>query len=119
LESYPTEEIQIELFPEIHEYGGMCRDGEVEKGLNNENIKNIIPNIIFPEGIDISQGWWKSDILESEEHFKERTKFAMLKLKELASKNEENYTICLISHSKIMSSILSFITNAEVLIYSN
>jgi len=113
-------EIPIELLIDLHEIGGIFHKSEekVYKGLGKIQIIEKLPNISIEQGHDLDDGWWKEDSLENEIKFFERIKRVILKLKEIAIKNEENYTICLITHSLFMNGFFSILTNTEVLMNS-
>jgi broad specificity phosphatase PhoE len=69
--------------------------------------------IDLPPDVDLSKGWWKSETKETEEELKDRIKRIMDRLKEMAQKVDENYTILLISHGAFLNYFFSTLTQSE------
>lgn len=117
VEEHPT--LQSEVFPSVHEYGGVYIKDKTFPGMNDKQIKSLFPNVIIPDDIDLSQGWWKSERKETEEEFKVRVKSVFIKLKEMAVKVEDDYAVCLVSHGLFLNALFSLMANVDYLTESN
>ena len=104
---------------DIHEFGGCYLGEEGKPGANDKEILEILPRVIIPSNTDISKGWWLSDKKETEEMFKDRIKRVLNKLKDIAHSNDEDYTICLVTHTNFLNGFFSVIFNCELLVDSN
>jgi hypothetical protein len=111
--------VSEEIIVDIHEYGGVYQKDKIYPGMNKTEITELFPNVIIPDSVDISKGWWKGDTKESEESFKDRVKRVLIKLKEMATSCEEDYTICIISHGLFLNAFFSLLTNVDYLVESN
>jgi broad specificity phosphatase PhoE len=100
------------LWVDLHEYGGRL-DGK--SGLNTEEIKACSADIKFEDNVDLDSGWWKYELRESDEAFKERVKKVITKLKEMSSQLEDDYTICLITHGYFLNAVFTILNNCELL----
>ena len=107
-----------ELFIDIHEFGGFYINDKGLPGMTDKEILQINPNIIIPSDVDITDGWWKSENKETEINFKERVKRVITKLKDIAKNNEEDYTICLISHNLFINMLFTLLLCADPLVES-
>jgi broad specificity phosphatase PhoE len=112
-------QIPVELFVEVHEFGGIYLEEKGFPGMNIEELKNVMSNIIISQDLDLSKGWWASEYKETEEAFKERVKKVFAKLKTLAAANEEDYTICIVTHNLFLNAFFTILINAEFLVGSN
>lgn len=113
------EKIPVELFVECHEFGGIYLEEKGFPGMNGEEIKSLMKNITISQEYDLSKGWWLSENKETEEAFKERVKKVFAKLKTIAAANEEDYTICIITHNLFLNAFFTILINAEFLVGSN
>ena len=110
------ENIPREYFPEIHERGGIYLENKGYPGLNETQVKEMFPKVIIPDDVDITHGWYKKEFRETPEECKERAKLAIKKLKEMAMNCEQdNYTICLISHENFLNAFYSLLNGHEYL----
>lgn len=102
------------LFPICHEYGGIYDKSNVYTGLNEKEIKEIIPEIdtnIYckEEGYNIENGWYTKDHIETKEELKERIKKCFNIFKNLASQSDNiNKTIAIISHGNFLNYLFSW-----------
>ena len=109
-----NEKIPKEAFLEIHEVGGIYLEKKGFPGLNLEEIKKNFPDIIIPNDIDISKGWYLCEHKETFEEAKNRTKNVINKLKEMAVNCEDdNYTICLITHEDFSNGFYSLLNGTD------
>jgi broad specificity phosphatase PhoE len=113
-----NKELPIELFVDIHEFGGVYIGDQVHTGMTDIEIREFIPRINIPEDVDIKSGWWKLNKKETEEGFKERVKRAITKMKEIAVANQDDYTICIISHGLFLNALFTVLTQCELLVDS-
>lgn len=113
-----NKETPKELFLEIHEFGGVYKGVDGMPGMNADEIKAKVPEIIIPNEDSLMFGWWKSDTKETEEAFKDRVKKAINKLKDLAKVSEEDYTVCIITHGLFMNAFFSSMLGCELLVDS-
>ena len=72
-----NEKTPKEAFLEIHEVGGIYLEEKGFPGLNLEEIKKNFPDILIPNDIDISKGWYLC------EHIKKLLKKQKIELKML------------------------------------
>jgi hypothetical protein len=50
----------------LHEKGGCYLLGESRPGLSKEQVEELVPGIIIPEGAAIDEGgWWKAKQIET------------------------------------------------------
>ena len=106
--------IPKECVPSLHEYKGIYLNGKAYPGMNDKEIKELCPDIKLPENIDLSKGWYQKDHMETEEEFKIRLKEVINMFKAMAQNNEnENYTICFISHNDFLNGFFSMLNNSS------
>lgn len=106
-------EIPMEYFPYIFERGGIYLGEKGYPGLNQEKVNEMFPKVIIPEDVDITNGWYQCQHKETLEECKERTKKCIAKLKEMAEKHDDDYTICLISHENFLNGFYSFLSSFD------
>ncbi len=109
--------IPKECVPSLHEYKGIYLNGKAYPGMNDKEIKELCPEIKLPENIDLSKGWYQKDHMETEEEFKIRLKEVINMFKAMAQNDEnENYTICFISHNDFLNGFFSMLNNSSFVI---
>ena len=106
-----------ECIPSLHEYKGIFLNDKVYPGMTEKEIKELCPDIKLPENMDLSKGWYDKDHKETEEEFKKRIKEVMNMFKEMAQNCEdENYTVCFISHNDFLNGFFSMLNNASFVV---
>lgn len=113
-----NQETPIELMVDLHEYGGCHIDDSGRPGMTDNEILEFVPRINIPNDIDLSSGWWKSEKKETEEEFKLRIRRVSQKLRDIAGSSEEDYTVCIVSHSLFMNSFFTSLIASEFLVES-
>ena len=109
-----NKETPRECVPSIHEYGGIFLGNKGYPGMTEKEIKELFPEVKLPEGIDLSKGWYDKDHKETEEEFRNRLKEVIKMFKEMAQNcDDENYTICFISHNDFLDGLLSLLNNTN------
>jgi len=109
----PNKKIPRECFYEIFEMGGIYLNEKGYPGMNKEKILNLFPDLIIKDEYDIKDGWYKSDKKESNEEFKQRVKKVINLLKEMAIKENEDYTICCITHALFLNTFFSLLNGID------
>lgn len=110
---------QVEVFTDLHEFGGCHHKGLGKTGMNKDSIKELFKNFIIPDDADLTEGWWKSEAKETEEELKERVKRVIFKLKEIAGNiDNDDYTAAFISHGTFMNALFTVLLNGELLVDS-
>jgi broad specificity phosphatase PhoE len=109
----PDKLINRECFYEIHEKGGIYYEEKGFPGMNKEKILNLFPEFILKDEYDIKDGWYKSDKKETNEEFKQRVKKVINILKEMAIKENEDYTICCITHALFLNGFFSLLNGSD------
>jgi broad specificity phosphatase PhoE len=66
---------------------------------------------VLPEEIDMGKGWWDYSEFESKEDMRQRAKKFAVKLKEIAIKEDNDYTLLIVSHSKFLSVLIHVLLN--------
>ena len=106
-----------ECIPSLHEYKGIYLNDKVYPGMTEKEIKELCPDIKLPENMDLSKGWYDKDHKETEEEFKKRLKEVINMFKEMAQNCEdENYTVCFISHNDFLNGFFSMLNNASFVV---
>jgi broad specificity phosphatase PhoE len=106
-----------ECIPSLHEYKGIYLNDKVYPGMTEKEIKELCPDIKLPENMDLSKGWYDKDHKETEEEFKKRLKEVINMFKEMAQNcEEENYTVCFISHNDFLNGFFSMLNNASFVV---
>ena len=106
-----------ECIPSLHEYKGIFLNDKVYPGMTEKEIKELCPDIKLPENMDLSKGWYDKDHKETEEEFKKRLKEVINMFKEMAQNCEdENYTVCFISHNDFLNGFFSMLNNASFVV---
>ena len=106
-----------ECIPSLHEYKGIYLNDKVYPGMTEKEIKELCPDIKLPENMDLSKGWYDKDHKETEEEFKKRLKEVINMFKEMAQNCEdENYTVCFISHNYFLNGFFSMLNNARFVV---
>ena len=106
-----------ECIPSLHEYKGIFLNDKVYPGMTEKEIKELCPDIKLPENMDLSKGWYDKDHKETEEEFKKRLKEVINMFKEMAQNCEdENYTVCFISHNDFLNGFFSMLNNANFVV---
>ena len=106
-----------ECIPSLHEYKGIFINDKVYPGMTEKEIKELCPDIKLPENMDLSKGWYDKDHKETEEEFKKRLKEVINMFKEMAQNCEdENYTVCFISHNDFLNGFFSMLNNASFVV---
>jgi broad specificity phosphatase PhoE len=106
-----------ECIPSLHEYKGIYLNDKVYPGMTEKEIKELCPDIKLPENMDLSKGWYDKDHKETEEEFKKRIKEVINMFKEMAQNCEdENYTVCFISHNDFLNGFFSMLNNASFVV---
>ena len=109
--------VQKECIPSLHEYKGIYLNDKVYPGMTEKEIKELCPDIKLPENMDLSKGWYDKDHKETEEEFKKRLKEVINMFKEMAQNCEdENYTVCFISHNDFLNGFFSMLNNASFVV---
>ena len=109
--------IPKECIPSLHEYGGIYLGDKTFPGLTEKEIKELCPDIKFPEKMDLSKGWYDKDHRETEEELRKRVKEVINMFKEMAqSCEEENYTVCFIGHNDFLNAFFSMLNNSAFVI---
>jgi len=113
-----NEEVPVELMIDLHEFIGINKDiNETNfKGLNKLQVLENFPNLEINE--DLNDGWLKEDTQETETKFFERVKKVIVRFKEMAVKSDDEYTVCIITHSLFLNCFFSILTNTEILMNS-
>ena len=110
-----NEKIPKEAFLEIHEVGGIYLEKKGFPGMNLEEIKSKFPDLIIPNNYNLSKGWYLSDHRETLEEAKIRTKNVINILKDMALKNNDDYTICLVTHEDFSNGFYSLLNGIDYL----
>ena len=106
-----------ECIPSLHEYKGIYLNDKVYPGMTEKEIKELCPDIKLPENMDLSKGWYDKDHKETEDEFKKRLKEVINMFKEMAQNCEdENYTVCFISHNDFLNGFFSMLNNASFVV---
>ena len=106
-----------ECIPSLHEYKGIFLNDKVYPGMTEKEIKELCPDIKLPENMDLSKGWYDKDHKETEDEFKKRLKEVINMFKEMAQNCEdENYTVCFISHNDFLNGFFSMLNNASFVV---
>ena len=106
-----------ECIPSLHEYKGIYLNDKVYPGMTEKEIKELCPDIKLPENMDLSKGWYDKDHKETEEEFRKRLKEVINMFKEMAQNCEdENYTVCFISHNDFLNGFFSMLNNANFVV---
>ena len=109
--------VKKECIPSLHEYKGIYLNDKVYPGMTEKEIKELCPDIKLPENMDLSKGWYDKDHKETEEEFKKRLKEVINMFKEMAQNCEdENYTVCFISHNDFLNGFFSMLNNASFVV---
>ena len=83
--------------------------------MNLEEIKSKFPDLIIPNNYNLSKGWYLSDHRETLEEAKIRTKNVINILKDMALKNNDDYTICLVTHEDFSNGFYSLLNGIDYL----
>ncbi len=106
-----------ECIPSLHEYKGIYLNDKVYPGMTEKEIKELCPDIKLPENMDLSKGWYDKDHKETEEEFRNRLKEVIKMFKDMAQNcDDENYTVCFISHNDFLNGLLSLLNNANFVV---
>ena len=112
-----NKDIPRECIPSIYEYGGIFMGEKGYPGMTEKEMKELFPQVKLPEGVDLSKGWYDKDHKETEEEFRNRLKEVIKMFKDMAQNCEdENYTVCFISHNDFLNGLLSFLNNANFVV---
>ena len=111
-------ETPVELLVDLHEFGGVHSDEIGKPGMTDKQIQELVPRVLLPSDIDLSEGWYKSPAKETHEEFRVRVRRVAQTLRDLAGTNEEEYTICIVSHALFMNSFFTTLLCSEFLVES-
>ena len=112
-----NKETPRECIPSLHEYGGIFMGDKGFPGMTEKEMKEQFPEVKLPEGVDLNKGWYDKDHKETEEEFRNRLKEVIKMFKEMAQNcEEENYTICFISHNDFLDGLFSLMNNSNFVV---
>ena len=98
---------------DLHEFGGCYKEDKGFPGMSIKEMQALLPSLVFPEEINVTEGWYKGEMKENKESLKERVRRVYDAVKQLAAENEEDYSVVLITHEIFMNSFFSFVLQNE------
>ena len=109
--------IPKEAIIDLYEYGGIYLENKSYPGLTEKEIKEQFPDVILPKE-DIKNGWYLKDHKETENEFRDRLKSVINMFKSMAknSEEDENYTVCIISHRDFLNGFYSLLNSSNFVV---
>eukprot|EP00357_Protocruzia_adherens_P024410 CAMPEP_0114979470 /NCGR_PEP_ID=MMETSP0216-20121206/4389_1 /TAXON_ID=223996 /ORGANISM="Protocruzia adherens, Strain Boccale" /LENGTH=178 /DNA_ID=CAMNT_0002340799 /DNA_START=437 /DNA_END=973 /DNA_ORIENTATION=- len=97
--------IDVKVWTDVHENGGCYIKGDVEPGMNVQDIEAEFPFASIGEGVT-DKGWYLEEAKETEEQAYQRAKRVVQELYALSSSGQYK-AIALISHGNFLNTLLN------------